>query len=57
MEWQPEYSPALGRSCGCAVLLEELLLCPCRGATALRLLLTMPISLVPVVGNVSGTQV
>jgi len=52
---EPVCSPALGGSCGYAVLLQQLLLCPRRDTTALRLLLTVPVSLVPAVGTV-GTQ-
>lgn len=56
VERQPVYSPALGRSRGYVVLLEELLLCPCRGTTVLWLLLTLTAPLVPAVGSVSGTR-
>lgn len=56
VEWQPVYSPALGRSHRYAVLLEELLPWPHRGTTVLRSLLTMTVSLVPAVGSVSGTR-
>lgn len=56
VEQQLAYSPALGRSRGYVVLLEELLLCPRRATTVPRSLLTLTAPLVPAVGSVSGTR-
>lgn len=56
VEWHPKHSPALERSHGDAELLEELLLCPHRGTSVLQWVLTVPVFLMPVVGNALGTQ-
>lgn len=56
VEWHPKHSASLERSHGDAELLQELLLCPYRGTTVLQWVLTVPVFLMPVVGNALGTQ-